>query len=389
MKPSVRQIVLVGLASAAVLTGSSCGGSSPTSPSPPTGPSLAAPGIDTPADGAEVATTRPTLTVINVFNPPAGSRTYEFQVSTSTAFTPLIVNQVGVAEGESRTSFTLTTDLAAETRYYWRARAVQSGTAGPWSTTPSFRVVKGQGPVVKQLSAKGARTNQPLNFGDLGETLTVTAVVEDPDTAADKLIYSWRANAGSVSGTGPSMSWQAPTGINTPATATITLTVSDAASGTGNSTTSTLTINVHDSPREIGEMALQFLRDFSTQAAPETVMRNFTSSCPGRAAELADVVRNQRCFTINSYTLGTPAVTVSFDGVCPFRGRPADACTSVAVDWRSTTKSAEADCGGGAIGTRITSVGTDWVTAIYERERWWLCDSDFDGKTTSGALFKR
>jgi hypothetical protein len=183
--------------------------------------------------------------------------------------------------------------------------------------------------------------------------------------------------------------WQAPTGIATPATATITLTVSDGPVGTSNSTESTLTVNLHDSGREIAEMATQFLTDFSTQIDPVQVVRNFTTACAGRASELEDVRRNQRCFKINGYTLGTPVVTLNFGGVCSFRSRLGDACTAVAASWTSTTLRTDSDCQGGQVGTVSTVSGTDWLTAVYERPRWWLCDSDFELKTGSTALIKR
>jgi hypothetical protein len=389
MTGQVRRLVLAGVAGGVLLAGVACDSGGPTSPTPP-GPTLAAPGIDSPGDGSDVATVRPTLTVLNVFNPPAGVRTYEFQVATSSAFSTLVVNQVGVPEGTTgKTSFTLASDLTLDTRYYWRARAVQSGSASPWSLTPTFRVVKGQGPVVRQLSARGAKANEPLNFADLGETVTVTAVAEDPDTPADRLVYDWKASAGTFTGTGAIVNWQAPTGIPTPGTATITLTVSDGPAGTSNTTTATVTVNVHDSAREIAEMATQFLTEFSLQQDPVQVVRNFTTSCAGRASELADVQRNQRCFRITRYTLGTPKVTLAFGGICQYRSRPGDSCTSVPADWTSTTLSAAAECAGGPVGTVTNVTGTDWITAVYERPRWWLCDSDYEAKSGSTALVKR
>jgi hypothetical protein len=385
----VRRLAPAVLAGMALLAGVACDSGGPTSPTPPT-PSLGAPGIDSPADGADVATVRPTLTVLNVVNPPAGVRTYEFQVAPSSAFSTLVVNQVGVPEGTGgKTAFTLGSDLTGDTRYYWRARAVQAGTAGPWSVTPSFRVVRGQGPLVRQLSARGAKPNEPSNFADLGETIAVTAVVEDPDTPADRLVYDWKATAGTFSGTGATVNWQAPTGVSTPGTATITLSVSDGPPATSNTTTATLVVNLHDSAREVAAMVTQFLTDFSTQADPARTVSNFTTSCPGRASELYDAERAARCYTMDSYSLGTPRVTINFGGVCEFRSRVADACSSVAVEWRTTTKRTDPDCLGGPIGTKNVARGTDWVTAVYERPRWWLCDSDFDGTTTSGALIKR
>jgi hypothetical protein len=147
-------------------------------------------------------------------------------------------------------------------------------------------------------------------------------------------------------------------------------------------------VSVHNSTKEIGDMSYQFLIDFSKQLPPSDVLRDFSDTFGGKAAELADTQRNQRCFKIDSYAVGTPSVKVNFDGTCAFRSRAGDACTSVPVQWRSTVISAAAECGGQPVGTKGVSSGTDWVTAVYEGSRWFLCDSDFEGTSTPSALFK-
>jgi hypothetical protein len=35
------------------------------------------------------------------------------------------------------------------------------------------------------------------------------------------------------------------------------------------------------------------------------------------------------------------------------------------------------------------ATGKDWVVGVYLGTRWWLCDSDFDGTSTPGVLFKK
>ena len=123
---------------------------SPTAPQP-TGPAtLAAPALEAPAANVQLDTLRPTLTVRNVTSSQAGARTYEFQVSDTTTFTSTATAHIpgfaatvgasGVAEGTGgTTSFTLTQDLQPTTVFYWRARAVQGTTTGPWSEPMRFR----------------------------------------------------------------------------------------------------------------------------------------------------------------------------------------------------------------------------------------------------------
>src|SRR5581483_4192059 len=84
--------------------------------------------------------TRPTLRVANVTRTgPAGAITYKFEVSTSTTFTPLVVN-VTQNEGVNETGYILTNDLTPGTTYYWRATAIdaQNGVSSTPSPIQSF-----------------------------------------------------------------------------------------------------------------------------------------------------------------------------------------------------------------------------------------------------------
>jgi hypothetical protein len=129
----------------------SCGGgkdNSPTQPAPAA--TLTAPQLDSPSANQQLDTLRPTLTVRNATSSQQGARTYEFQISDTTAFTSATtshvtgfaatVGQSGIAEGAGgTTSYTPTQDLQPTTVFYWRARAVQGTSNGPWSDTGRFR----------------------------------------------------------------------------------------------------------------------------------------------------------------------------------------------------------------------------------------------------------
>ena len=78
-------------------------------------------------------------------------------------------------------------------------------------------------------------------------------------------------------------------------------------------------------------MAESFLIDFSRQLRPTDVLRDFRDTCPsasgGKAAELNDIIENQRDFTITQWTVGNARVTVAFGGQCTLfsnRFRPGD-----------------------------------------------------------------
>jgi hypothetical protein len=92
-----------------------------------------------PADGTTVSTLRPAMVVSNATrtgSPAAVS--YTFQVAEVQTFAVLKIEQ-SVAEQSTQTQFIYADDLLASKTYYWRARASDGTTAGPWSQTQSFK----------------------------------------------------------------------------------------------------------------------------------------------------------------------------------------------------------------------------------------------------------
>jgi outer membrane protein OmpA-like peptidoglycan-associated protein len=71
-----------------------------------------------------------------------------------------------------------------------------------------------------------------------GADSTVTADAKDPDS--DPLTYAWRAPDGRITGTGPRVTWTAPTGVE--GSYPVTVTVDDGRGGTASDTTN---IRVH------------------------------------------------------------------------------------------------------------------------------------------------
>ncbi len=85
------------------------------------------------------------------------------------------------------------------------------------------------------------------------------------------------------------MTWTAPDAATTPGSVTLTLKVIENYGNPGQAkifshdVTGTQTISLHDSVKEVGDMARQFLIDFSTTSLKDwqVVMRNFNRSvCP-------------------------------------------------------------------------------------------------------------
>jgi hypothetical protein len=128
-----------------------CGGDSkqPTTPTA-VAANVTAPALDAPGSDEQLDTLRPTLVVRNATSDQTGTRMYEFQISDNNGFTAAstseipglasTVGKVGVPEGTSgKTSFTVESDLQPTTIFYWRVRAVQGSSSGPWSATGTFR----------------------------------------------------------------------------------------------------------------------------------------------------------------------------------------------------------------------------------------------------------
>ena len=284
-----------------------------------------------------------------------------------------------------------TTTLTAQTPQHAAGAADVSVTVGTrGGTMPSaFTFVAPTAstnppPVISGITTRGPRPGMPSRFADLDETLTVTATVIDAETPADQLKYEWAAEAGTINGTGREVTWRAPAQASTPTEVRLTLTVTETYQTTNaqglpvtaeNKVSGSVAIRLHASAKEVRDLAVEFLVDFSQQRlSPEQIVRGFTDTCRGKADELEDVRKNQREFTINSYTVEpNPPVDVAFGGVCRYRDRRGDACTYVPVRWQSTEK---------ATGRAVTSTGTDQVNAVYVDNRWRLCDSDFIGTNT-------
>lgn len=242
-------------------------------------------------------------------------------------------------------------------------------------------------PAIASIVVQGTvGPREPAQFASSGETVGVTATVTDAETPPSQLTYQWASDiGGTFSGNGARLSWTAPSLTATPVTAVLTLTVIEQYQDTDdsglpvtrqNTVTGSTSVRVHDSVREINDLAVDFLIGFSKQLDPAYVVRNFTSTCAGTAAEYGDVLKNNQQNTITSYFVGTPDTTLVFVGAggCPFRGEFGDACAQVPVEWHSTNK---------VTGVSGVAKGTDQVAAVVENDQWRLCSSNFNQVSTA------
>lgn len=98
-----------------------------------------APAPRAPIANETVASTRPELSVANgSAQGPVGQAYYLFQVSTSSSFGSLVVNEETPQQG-GETRLTVPAPLPYATTYYWRVRISDGETVGPWSNVETFR----------------------------------------------------------------------------------------------------------------------------------------------------------------------------------------------------------------------------------------------------------
>ena len=371
MTRSFRQLAL---AAWALLGLAGCGSDNPNDPSPNPGPQAPTVSAVAPAAGTTLGGTAVTVTGTN------------FAAGAAVTIGGAAATDVAVQGPTSLTA--RTPQHAAGTGDVVVTVAGRSGTMPNGYRFEAPPASTNQPPAIGGITSRSTRAKAPSAFADLDDTLTITATVTDPETPADQLRYEWSADSGVFAGTGREVTWRAPAQATTPAEVRLNLVVIESyqtVNAQGLPVTAehrvpgSFTVRLHASAKEVRDLAVEFLIDFSQQRLPpEQVVRGFTDTCRGKAAELEDVRRNQQEFTITSYAIEpNPPVEVAFGSVCRDRDRFGDACAYVPVRWESTRKSD---------GRRVVSFGTDQVNAVYENSRWRLCDSDFLGTTTVNGV---
>jgi hypothetical protein len=216
---------------------------------------------------------------------------------------------------------------------------------------------------------------------EAGEEISVSVVVSDAETPVDQLTYEWQSDVGTFTGQGPAVRWRAPSGTQTPGDYVLTLRITEVygspdASGVRprhQVTGLSASIRVHDSPKEVGDMAVRFLTDFANSSvAPEVAVREFTDSCRGKREELEQIQDNRRKYRILSSQLRLRSVSVSSSNVsataqvsCEFVSRIVECPQGVLACQPGRTERVRGECR---------------VTSVYENRRWWLCESNFDGE---------
>jgi hypothetical protein len=228
-------------------------------------------------------------------------------------------------------------------------------------------------PVVEGVTASAPRI-------EVDGTVTLTAAVRDNETPVGQLQYAWRADAGTFEGTGATVTWRAPREVAAPTNYPISLTVTemyDAGLRQNVVNANGPTVRVHDSPKELGALALTFLGDFANSSvSPSTAVRDFSVNCPGREEERRDIEDNRRRYQVIGSSLRLTSVRVNSNAT---RGDMTVACSFTSrVIHCDPPDPGDPETLGCVVGAVGTSGGNCTMTGVYEQDRWWLCTSNFN-----------
>lgn len=149
-----------------------------------------------PVSGGTVTSITPTL---SIYNPILeGSATYEFQVAADAEFTEIVAGEAGVAQGLTKTAWTVPLPLRDGTRYYWRVRASEDDTTGPWTDAFNFLVNLAGAETTVALQMSGFMLSGSANVFEAPEAKKGVKGLS-VETAAGALPYDSIFAAGSVS----------------------------------------------------------------------------------------------------------------------------------------------------------------------------------------------
>ena len=251
------------------------------------------------------------------------------------------------------------------------------GPAGPGPVPPPPPPPVNAPPTIESIALGTERV-------EVSEEVTVTATVRDPETAVGDLQYAWSAEGGTFSGEGASVQWRPPADADTPADYVLELTVTETygtadANGVRPSHTvkgSSAAVRVHDSPQEIGDLAMGFLRDFATSSiSADEAVREFSDGCRGKSAEREDIEFNRKYLRIIDSSLRLVNARMDNNRIT---GSARVACRFTSVVKECPPN--RTDC---KVGVTERVSGDCDMTTVYEERRWWLCESSFHGDRPS------
>jgi len=250
------------------------------------------------------------------------------------------------------------------------------GPTKPTPPPPPPMVGPATPPIIRSITVPVVRVETATD-------VTITAVVEDAETPLTQLTYLWTANAGAITGTGATVTWRhdpgitggGPAGLTAGVNVVITLTVVDKYQAVENNVIverefrvvgQSAPFRVHDSVAELKALSRKFLIDLfgNSRIPPADCLVDFSEvgrCAQGKADEYEDIVFNRSVVEILKAVIYSQAVQVN--------GFVTATVVNDAEFFDRWLKPGPGQ-------KEFTSTHADYVlTAIYDADRWWLCES--------------
>jgi hypothetical protein len=371
-------LIAAALAAAAGLFTASCGSSTPTSPGGGSGGTNVTISLVSPATLSTTGGATVTLTGTN------------FGTAATVALDGTTIS--GATVTSTSITFTAPTHAAGAATFVV--------TAGGKTASGAVNFVAPSGanaaPVISNLKVTGPGSKPPSPFVDLSSNVTLSATVTDVETSPSALTYAWSVAAGTVTGSGASVTWQLPSFLSaTPASVAASLTVTETYTEGGvqhrNVVIGSLAADAHDSSTEVLDKGFRFLDLFSQSSVPAaTVVSDFDTNCGGYAEELQDTIDIRDNYLHLSYTITRmPPATFNYGGRCPNpKANPiGDACTVYRAHWVvRAIRDVEEEGGTVRQGETVTTDGVDYIGNVFRGGQWKLCSSYFVGDSATALV---
>lgn len=144
-----------------------------------------APALSGPAQGADLETFTPALSVGNAADPNDDRLSYQFEIYSDSGLTTLVDSGI-VTETAGITAWTVSAPLTENRTYFWRARAHDGLLYGPWMAPASFRVN-----TVNDLSAPPT-ISSPVDGTDVAVLTPLLSVGNATDPDSENLTYNFQ-----------------------------------------------------------------------------------------------------------------------------------------------------------------------------------------------------
>ena len=146
------------------------------------------PVINAPEHGAEITQIQPDLVIQNSVDEDGDTITYEFELYSDEEITILVASKSDVFEGTDTTSWSVSTDLNDNTRYFWRVRATDGDAYSLWAYGSFFVNMENDPP-------GGFNNSSPRDNIEVDTQTPTLQVTNSVDIDEDPVTYTFEVYA--------------------------------------------------------------------------------------------------------------------------------------------------------------------------------------------------